>query len=427
MRTTTILILGGLAGCAGSEMSAATDLSAAGAKSTTAPAQVMETAAAAAGSSAVAAPTAKPMPQTASNAPQPSASGPAPVAAPSQTAQPAATMTAPAAMAPTPATQAPAAASPKLALAMDECGLHTKYAGDEYCINAPPPDKGFQFHIGPSNYDNPEPAYILQPGQENVVSMDRVSGNTSDVYYYYRQYRMRPGSHHVILTTNGRRLGGTQNLAKDNPDNGVIPPENADVGLPLAAKTTISANMHFYNFGDKPIIRELWINFWYKDPATVKRATTEVWSPTGVSAAVAHSHVVVGASCSVNGDGRLLTLYGHRHLNNVRFTAWRARSGKRDVILEDFDPAHPAVLEYNSLTTNPKSDATAKTAGGWSGVLDLKTGDTIDFECEIMNMTNKNFVGANEADDDEMCIITGDAVGANVPTFCTATASRKLE
>jgi hypothetical protein len=327
-------------------------------------------------------------------------------------------------------TTAPAAQTPPTTtapkLAMDECGLHTKYAGDEYCIKPPPADKGFQYHIGPSNYDSPEPEYILQPGEENVVSMDRVSGNTSDVYYYYRQYRMRPGSHHVILTANGRRLGGTQNLAKDNPDNGEIPPENADVGLPLAARTNISANMHFYNFGDKPIIRELWVNFWYKDAATVKRPTTEVWSPTGVSAAVAHSHVVVGASCPVNGDGRLLTLYGHRHLNNVRFSAWRSRGGMKDLILEDFDPQHPAVFEYNSLTLNPKADAMSKTAGGWSGILDLKSGDTIDFECEIVNDTNKNFVGANEADDDEMCIITGDAVGSTVPTFCTATPARKI-
>jgi hypothetical protein len=84
------------------------------------------------------------------------------------------------------------------------------------------------------------------------------------------------------------------------------------------------------------------------------------------------------------------------------------------------------VLEYNSLTMNTPPDATNKVAGGWNGILDLKAGDTIDFECEIVNMTNKNFMGANEADDDEMCIITGDAVGTTVPTFCTATPARKV-
>jgi hypothetical protein len=323
-------------------------------------------------------------------------------------------------------TQAPTDANSGRKLAMDECGLKTKYPGDQYCILPPPADKGFQFHIGPSNYDDPEPQYVMQPGQEDVVSMDAVSGNTTDVKYYYRQYRMRPGSHHVILSANGRRLGGTQNLAKDNPDYGIIPPENEDVGLPLAAHTPISANMHFYNFGEKPIIRELWVNFWYKEPSAVKETAAEVFSMTGVSAAVAHSHVVVGASCPVTGEGRALTLYGHRHMNNVRFSIWRTRSGKKDMVFEDYDPMHPLVLEYNSLTKNPLPDAASKTPGGYSGILDLKTGDTLDFECEIVNMTDKNFFGANEAEDDEMCILVGDTVGTTLPGFCTATAARRI-
>src|SRR5687767_5543383 len=36
------------------------------------------------------------------------------------------------------------------------CSLNTGYPGDDQCILPPPPDKGFQVHIGPSNYANPE-------------------------------------------------------------------------------------------------------------------------------------------------------------------------------------------------------------------------------------------------------------------------------
>ena len=61
-----------------------------------------------------------------------------------------------------------------------DCQLHTKYAGDEYCILPPPPDKGFQLHIGPSDYDNPEPQYILGPGQETTVDLPAVSTNDKD-------------------------------------------------------------------------------------------------------------------------------------------------------------------------------------------------------------------------------------------------------
>lgn len=331
-------------------------------------------------------------------------------------------MTAPA----TPVTPAAAGGKSEKKLAMDECNLKTQYPGDEYCILPPPADKGFQIHIGPSDYNNPGPEYLLQPGEENVVDMSTTSSNDKMIYYYYRQYRMRPGSHHVIVTGNGRRLGGTQNLAKDNPDFGEIPPENEHIGLPLEAHTNVNLNLHYYNFTDKPIIREVWVNFWYKDAADVKEPAKEVFSPTGVSAAVAHSHVVVGASCPVTGDGRLLSLYGHRHLNNVRFSVFHNRGSERKLVLEDYESEHPSVFEFNSLAQNMMPDPAAKKPGAMSGVLDVKAGDTIDFECEIVNMTDKNFTGANEAADDEMCILVGDAVGASLQPFCTPMQAKNV-
>ncbi|HKU42758.1 MAG TPA: hypothetical protein VJR89_31585, partial [Polyangiales bacterium] len=321
---------------------------------------------------------------------------------------------------------APPPANPAKKLAMDECGLHTKFMGDEYCIKAPSQDKGFQVHVGPTDYEKPGTEYVVQPGEENVVTMTDTSDNASDVKYYYRQYRMRPGSHHLILSANGRRLGGTQNLAKDNPDFGEIPPENKDVGMPLAAKTPVSFNMHYYNFTDKPIIREVWVNFWYKDASEVKQVANEIFSMTSVTPAVAHSHVVVGASCRINADGRVLTIYGHRHLSTPRFSVWRTRAGQKELVLEDYDPEHPTVLELNSLTENHAPNPAQKVAGGWSGMLDLKAGDTLDFECEIINTTDKNFRGANEAKDDEMCILVGDSVGAAIPALCSAMQPRRL-
>jgi hypothetical protein len=313
---------------------------------------------------------------------------------------------------------------------MDECGLDTGWEGDEYCILPPPPDKGFQIHIGPSNYENPEPQYVMQPGTENVVTMSATSGNTTDIFYYRRQYRMRPGSHHVIVSSGGllssRRLGGTQNLAKDNPT-GPTPPENEEVGLPLAPHAPVSVNMHYYNFGTKPTLKEVWINFWYKDAASVKQPASEVFSMTGVSAAVAHSHVVVGATCPISQAGRILTLYGHRHYNNVRFTAWRVRGGQRDVLIDDYDATHPSVLEFNSLTQNTPYMPGMKRVSGWSGMLDVMPGDNIEFECEIVNNTNKNFTGANEANDDEMCILVGDSVGTQIPILCGELPARNVE
>jgi len=59
---------------------------------------------------------------------------------------------------PDPTTPDPTVPGQTPKLAMDECNLDTGYDGDEYCILPPDPSKGFQMHIGPSNYDNPEPS-----------------------------------------------------------------------------------------------------------------------------------------------------------------------------------------------------------------------------------------------------------------------------
>jgi hypothetical protein len=354
------------------------------------------------------------------------ASNPAPANPP---ATPAAITPSAAAPAGQPPVSMPAAMNPAGGKkpAMDECGLHTQYPGDEYCILPPAADKGFQLHVGPTSYDKPEAKYVLQPGEENVVNMLGMSGNDKDVYYYFRQYRMRPGSHHVIISVDGRRIGGVQNLARDEPNNGEIAPEDQDVGLTLKAHSQMTANMHFYNYTEKPLIRELWVNYWYKDAGSVKEPAMPAFSMTGVTAAVAHSHVVIGATCPITGSGRALSLYGHRHLNNVRFSIWHTTSGKRDLVFEDYDSEHPGAIAFNSLAMNPAPNPMTKTMGGASGILSLKQGDTLDFECEIVNDTDKNFFGANEAADDEMCILIGDTVGAQVSAGCSAKAAKRIQ
>jgi hypothetical protein len=309
-------------------------------------------------------------------------------------------------------------------IAMDECGLDTMYPGDEYCIKPPPEAEGFQMHIGPSNHANPESRFVLEPGQEVNESFSATSGNTEMKYYYYRQYRMRPGTHHLIVNSGiARRLGGSTSSAKDNPQSGIIAPENMDVGMPIGPRTQLSNSLHYYNFTQKPILKEVWVNFWYRDPAVVKRAASEVFSfaPMRVSPG---EHVLIKGSCRVSGTGHALTLYPHVHANNNRFAAYRVRGGQRETILESFDWEHPYLAEYSSLVTNPKSDRAAKTAGGFSGVLELTPSDMIDFECDVTNNTNSIFVGANEAKDDEMCILVGDTVGASISPACSYTTER---
>jgi len=298
--------------------------------------------------------------------------------------------------------------------AMDESGLHTQWAGDEYCILPPPPDKGFQLHIGPSNYDNPEAEYILAAGEETVHTYMATSANDKDIDFYVRQYRMRPGAHHTIVrdTSTGRRLSGSD-VNQDHPVGGITAPENAGIGIPLVAHAPISVDHHAINVTDKPLLQEVWVNFWYVDPSKVTETTNLLYDPGDVTATVAPGADVVDGpyECDINAPGRLISMFGHVHANNVRFSAWRERAGKRDLIYESYHWEDPLWLEFTSLAKNPMNDPAQLIDGGWTGILDLQAGDKLAWECHEVNTQQTTLTFTNQTFTGTMCIIIGDLVG----------------
>jgi hypothetical protein len=299
------------------------------------------------------------------------------------------------------------------------CNLNTGYNGDDQCLLPPPPDKGFQLHIGPSDYKNPEATYLMQPGQEVTNDLQGApSPNTTKAYFFYRQYRMRPTAHHVIISApNGSDVGrriGTANKSEDYPTGGVIAPEDKNVGIPIDPNTPISVSFHAINTGTKPQLRELWVNFWYRDPAEVTQPATE-WFETGNTtfAIAPHTKTQIGPStCTVSGNGRLLWAYGHRHANNTRFLMTRIRGTQRDVIYDANQWEHPLLLDYSSTVTNRAPDPANSVEGGWNGILDLVTGDKIEWTCDVNNTTDGTLRFTNNTYTGEMCIIDAEAVGS---------------
>jgi len=318
----------------------------------------------------------------------------------------------------TPATAGAPGAGGKPPMAMNECGLNTGYPGDENCILPPPPDMGFQLHIGPSNYANPEATYVLQPGQEVSNDLRATSGNAQAVHFFYRQYRLRPSAHHVIISTSngqvsltGRRIG-TANRSEDYPA-GVIAPEDQGVGIPLGANAPITVSFHAINVTGAPVIRELWVNFWYKAPGTVTEEATEWFEVGDIGFSIPpHTQTTLGPySCTVSGAGRMLWLYGHRHANNTRFTVSRIRGLQRDVIYDANIWEEPLLLEYASNVVNPAPNIPTQ-EGGWSGILDLAAGDRIEWKCDVNNTQNTTLRFTNETFLGEMCIVDAEAVGS---------------
>jgi hypothetical protein len=305
--------------------------------------------------------------------------------------------------------------------AMDECGLDTGYPGDEFCILPPPPDKGFQLHIGPDDYDNIDPKYILAGEDEITNNFQATSTNTENIHFLFRQFRMRPGSHHMIVTAGGtgaESFGGrrvaTANLSQDSPPRGIVAPENQGVGVPLEPTSTLNVSLHTVNITSEPILREIWVNFWYVDPSKVNEEATQLFQSGDVTFSVApgQSMVLGPYSCDIQGDGRMLWFYGHRHANNTRFSAWRVRGSQRDLFYEGFHWEEPLLLEYNSITTNQVPDRAKHVEGGWSGILDLQSGDKLEWECDVTNNNPTPIMFSNETYTGEMCIMDAELVGS---------------
>jgi hypothetical protein len=278
----------------------------------------------------------------------------------------------------------------------------------------PPAGKGFQLHIGPADYDNPDPIYVLQPGQESTHTYMNTSANDTDIQFYVRQYRMRPGAHHTIVrdTSTGRRLSGSD-VNQDHPVGGITAPENAGIGLPLIAHAPLSTDHHAINTTDHPLLQEVWVNFWYVDPSKVTETTNLLYDPGAVTDVVdPGADVVLGPyACDITTAGRLISMFGHVHANNTRFSAWRTRGAKRDLIYESYHWEDPLWLEFTSLAKNPAADPVKFLDGGWTGILDLEPGDTLEWECHEVNQTDQPLRFVNETFTGQMCIIIGDLVG----------------
>jgi len=305
------------------------------------------------------------------------------------------------------------------------CGVSTGYEGDELCIKPPDPSSGFQLHYGPASYDAAAVApFLLAPGQEKTDCFWLVSPNNAEVFLSEYHATMRPGSHHMIVSAengthpNGlsacetgfasRLLVGSSTAKKDFPDPGVVVPENAGLALKLGAQTTISFQMHYINTTNRPILREAWVNFVYKDPATVTTLVDPLFLVAGTLTSIAPrtNHVTRG-TCAAPADLRIVEVHGHYHAHTVRLSAWRVAGTQRTLVYESYDWHEPASLQFDSGHNNPPPNPQGLVPGGYNGLLELKRGDRIEWECDVHNDSDATLRFTNQVYTGEMCILSG--------------------
>jgi hypothetical protein len=313
------------------------------------------------------------------------------------------------------------------------CGaIDSGFDGDEKCILPPDPGVGIQIHVGPTDYNDQAQIdeFILGPGEEITRCYYIHAPNEEPMNFFEQHYRMRPGSHHLIMhmsTTGETRaqgwdacdgdflpIGGTQSSASQFPEGGLVAPEDSNLFRPLNAKALMQMELHFVNAGDTPLLREAWVNLIKKETDENSQILGGVFMIGGIRMAVQpHTKEILNYSCALkDGDHkRVVSLFGHRHSFTPRFSVWAHRGGVRELVYEDYDWQDSTELFYNTLMKNGAPDPVTRTAGGVSGLLEFNPGDRIEWECEVDNTSDNVLKFRNEVYTGEMCNLFGSAVG----------------
>jgi hypothetical protein len=308
----------------------------------------------------------------------------------------------------------------------------TGFAGDSQCLAAPPEDKGFQLHYGPSNYDDPEEVnkYIIQPSEELVDCIFTKTPNKADIYVNEYHARLRPGTHHMITYIEpGDRadstapeecrqgaeftfLVGATTLTTDitagGPDSA---PEYKGSALKIPATSQAAIQLHYLNTTSEPILKEGWINVLYADTVTLEVNPITWLGGIGMAVPPRSKQTIIagGGTCTVSQDLNIITLVGHAHAHTTQISTYIQRAGSSDkqLIYRTYDWHEPGFINYNSVTINDAPDPVAKTMGGISGILVAKPGDQLWWECEVNNTTDIVLQFSDKALTGEMCNIFG--------------------
>ena len=320
-----------------------------------------------------------------------------------------------------------------------QCDIDTGFAGDDACLLPPDPSEGFQIHVGPDDYTNQDDLdeFLIPPGADFSECYMKKTGNEEDVFWWGFEVSGRPGTHHIINTLvsedrpdgwgsctlftdrTGVRIGGLGGASRAYIPLKSPAPENEGLGIPLAARTQGQFDMHYFNPTDVPVLREFWINVYYIDEKDVTQRPSSITGLGGVTWFFAPirpgTHRTYTFSAPIENDGRITALWGHTHSHALMETAWIVSGGERRKVFEQFDYLSPEIFSYDSVTENP--DLTGEDAGAVSGILEVKAGDLLEWECEINNDSDVSLDYGNNVTTGEMCNIWGQTVDAGPITF----------
>ena len=341
----------------------------------------------------------------------------------------------------------------------------TQYPGDHFCILPPPPDKGVQYGVHPqgknwfeqvskgdmSGYENLSTDWTMDSGEEEQSNYVTSPYNPEQKNYYRNYARMRPGSHHMIVSSQsstpitekwgpaletglvgGTNLPGAQRPDENGPKTLSKPQDDDGLYSKLPANAPVTFNMHHFNASESTILKEAWTNLWFEDDARVEARGILGLNPIqAITLNVSPGTTVdLHYAWNIQQPTRVVTLFGHRHAWTSNFSSWvEDADGKLDILYQSFGWLDEPTYRYDSITDNPKPSPDARTDGASSGTRVLMPGQKLHFNCHIEYTDERaksegapspQSIGplrfANEAFTAEMCILFGSTAGVQLVT-----------
>ncbi len=322
------------------------------------------------------------------------------------------------------------------------CPTKTAFGGDGFAVCEPEPDKGMLIHYGPDDYDDPEQInlFTLGAGDEDENCTYVRTPNEEQVYISSYSGRMRPHSHHLIITmlpeegftesnvpakcdlldvVGGRWLVGSQEPSIDVAVSGAAKGAAAgavedktlpDYGLAqiVPARTPLRVDLHYVNSTEDPLLREAWVSLSTTEQENAKTIVDMITFFQGqIVVPPKGEFTTKRARCVAKTDRYLGLVTGHAHARMVRESVWHEKAdGESSLVYETYNWSEPGELFYRDSLQNPAPDPEAKVFGGASGYQLVKAGEAVSFECEFKN-TSDETVKLGETTKTEMCNVFG--------------------
>jgi hypothetical protein len=343
------------------------------------------------------------------------------------------------------------------------CPARSGYPGDDLCIEPPRPSDGFQIHYGPARYDAKSmKPFVLAPGASLTDCFFMKSPNAADGWVAETHWRFRPSPNTTVIvfvggqeradglgpcpggTAQGRMWGGSRAPKFDIPLPGPVPAEIAGAAEKIPGRTQIALSFHVENDANSPHLREAWVNLIWRDARKVTETEGALELLAGLNNSVPpHGTQLWRGIAPAPRDVALTLLLGHFHEHTTRFTAWKVvgastdpgvapagpasdagagdggaasvdpplppgwGTGVRTRLIEAYDWADPGYRYLDSIHPNPVPDPATKQGGGVSGRVELKAGDQLAWECEVVNNTDAPLGFSDDLHTGEMCNLFG--------------------